>query len=495
VASTPADSTHTEVTTKDWLILTATSIGSFSLTAALSMMFVAIPSMSDDLGASVSATQWTVIMSTLLMAALSPLFGRLSDIQGRRHLFALGLFIYALGMGGSAMSWDIPSLVGARVVAGIGASMSSVTALAIVIDTFPAGKRGLALGFMGMVTNAAFLLGPTLGGVLVTNFGWRSIFWFNVVLGFIVAPLAWKVVPSRPPVRPGEPIDGWGALALVVALSGLIITVSMAPFWGWTSRATAMGAIIAAAGLGAFVAREISYRYPLVDLRVFRVGAFAGGLVAFIVVTLVTSSMNVMLPFFWQGVHGLSAQESGFLMLAIPIPLISVSVIAGRLSDKLPPRRLTTTGMLAILAGVALFAALPAQGDAWDAVWRVALIGMGLGLFTAPNQNLVMSSVPATQRGMAAGLTNVARFSASTLGYALSGAVFGTMMAAQLGSAAQTGSPADFAAARLDPATLSALRDAFFLGIRVLLGMVGSLLAVGIVFSAILARRKAPLQS
>ena len=490
--STPPGSSGTDVQAKDWLVLAAVSVGSFSLTAALSMMVIAIPSMVDDLDASVGVTQWTIIMSTMLMASLAPLFGRISDIRGRRHLFALGLVIYAIGMAGSGAAWDIPSLIGSRVIAGIGAAMAAVTALAIVTDTFPAGKRGMALGVLGMVTNTAFLLGPTLGGVLVTNFGWRSVFWFNVALGLIVAPIAWKAMPNRKPARPGEPLDGWGAVALLVGLGAFIITVSQGPSWGWSSLATAAGAMVAAGALAAFVARELAYRYPLVDLRVFRLGVFSAGLLAFTAVTIVSSSLNVMLPFFWQGPHGFTAQQSGILMLAIPIPLISVSVVAGRLSDRLPPRWLTTGGMLTMLAGVLLFATLAPGAGTWNAVWRIALVGVGLGLFTAPNQNIVMSSVPPAQRGMAAGLTNVFRFSASALGYSLSGAIFATVMAAELGAAALTGSPADFVAARTDPGALAMLNDAFHIGIRTLFLAVAGTLAVGVILSSFLGRRKLP---
>ena len=480
MSAEPEKQVKERVTLRAWVVLGAVATGNFTFTSVFSMMIIAIPAVADDLNASVGATQWMVLMSTGLMAGLGPLYGRLSDIWGRPRMFVLGLVIYSLGSVGSALAWDIGSLIGARVIAGLGGAMVMVNALAIITDTFTIGRRGLALGLLGTITSAALLLGPTLGGVMVTNLAWRSIFWLNVALGFGAAVLALVAIPNKRSDRQPEPIDWLGAFLVLAGLGLILLGFSRGQSWGWLSPAT-LGSILGGAAIGVvFVMRQLQTLHPLVDVTLFRVGLFAGGQVTMLAVNGVMSGMTFMLALYWQGPQGLSAQEAGLLMLAFPVPMVLVSAISGRISDVIPPRWLTLSGMAVMIVGALLVSAASASTAIWDVVWRIAILGVGLGIYTAPTENLLMSSVPVERRGVAAGLVGLFRFSASSVGVAVAGAIYVTVLVAQLGGDAPLrGTPADFTALSSDPAALADLKDAAVNGVRVVFLYVAGLLAVG----------------
>jgi EmrB/QacA subfamily drug resistance transporter len=455
-------------------------MGSFTLTSVFSMMTIAIPAVADDLNASVGASQWMVLMSTGLMAGLGPLYGRFSDIWGRPRMFVLGLVIYSMGSVGSALAWDIGSLIGARVIAGLGGAMVMVNSLAIITDTFPQSRRGLALGLLGTITSAALLLGPTLGGVMVTNLGWRSIFWLNVTLGFGATVLALVTIPNKRSGRKPEPIDWLGAFFVLVGLGLILLGFSKGLTWGWGSPAT-LSSILGGMVIGAvFVMRQLHVAHPLVDVTLFRIGLFAGGQVTMLAVSGVMSGMAFLLALYWQGPQGLSAQGAGLLMLALPVPMVLVSAISGRMSDAISPRWLALSGMAVMIVGALLVSAASASTAVWDVVWRITILGVGLGIYTAPTENLLMSSVPVERRGVAAGLVGLFRFSASSIGVAIAGAIYATVLVSQLGSdASLKGTPADFTALSNDPTALAALKDAAVNGVRVVFLCITVLLSVG----------------
>jgi MFS family permease len=291
-------------------------------------------------------------------------------------------------------------------------------------------------------------------------------------------------------------VDWLGAAIVLLGLGAVLLAISRGQTWGWSSAPT-LGALIAGlVVMTLFVAREATYPYPLVEPKLFRIGAFASGLVAALSVGVVNSSFNLVLPFYWQGPRGLSAQEAGVLMLALPLPSALVGVVSGRLSDKVPPRWLSSAGMVCILLGTLLVGTISSHASVADMVWRVGVVGVGMGLFSAPNQNQVMSAVAPGDRGVASGLQNIFRFSSGITGFAVAGAIFSTVMASRLDfltTGQQVGTPAHFASARGDPAALAGLTEAFLSSIRAVLIVMAGVLAAGLAAATALAlRERAP---
>ncbi|MEX2598021.1 MAG: MFS transporter, partial [Dehalococcoidia bacterium] len=201
-----------------WLILFAVSVGLLMAVFGIAIVNIILPVIAEMLDASLAGVQWILISYLLVMIGLVPTFGRISDVIGRKRLFVGGIFVIAGASVLAAMSGSVAWLIAARAIQGIGGAMITSNALAIIADTFPAGKRGAAMGVQAILISGGVAIAPTFGGFLATNFGWEWVFLFNVPMALIAALIAWLVLPPLKSHRTREPIDWVGAAALFGAL-------------------------------------------------------------------------------------------------------------------------------------------------------------------------------------------------------------------------------------------------------------------------------------
>ncbi|HZK49848.1 MAG TPA: MFS transporter [Thermoleophilia bacterium] len=445
-----------------WLVLLSVALGMFMVVVDVSILNIALPQIAGSLHAGMSSIQWTLIAYTLLMTTLVPLFGRISDVIGRKRLFILGMAIFTLGSLLAALSPSIHWLIGARLVQAVGGALITTNTLAIIADVFPPGKRGVAMGVQSILVSGGAAIGPTLGGFLVTHFGWEAIFYVNLPVGLIAVTLALKILPSLRSHRAREPLDWPGAGLLMTSLASILLAMTQGPSWGWTSSAILGLAVVGVAAASVFVWWELRARYPLVDLTLFRNRAFSAGQLAGLSGTVAFASMMFLLPFYWQGLRGLSAQQAGIMMLPLPMVLMVVAPISGRLSDGYGARAIASTGLTVVAVALLLISRIGAETPVWSVLVRVAVMGLGLGMFMAPNNNAVMSSVGAHRRGIASGLLATFRFTGQSVGIAFVGAVVGSLMRSGTGVVGNAlPSPDRFRAVAGDPIALAALSDTF----------------------------------
>jgi len=476
-------SRHNQVEPNPWLVLLSVALGLFMVIIDVSILNIALPTLVEDLRASLAEVEWTLIVYALLLTGLVPFFGRISDVLGRRRLFITGVLIFGGASLLAALAQSIIWLISARLIQAFGGAMITSNALAIITDTFPEGKRGTAMGIQAIAISGGAAIGPTLGGFLVTHFGWPAIFYVNVPISLIAATLAFRILPPLQTHRTLEPIDWSGTGLLLSGLGLLLLGITKASDWGWGSLRIEVLLAVGAILIVLFVWRELKTIHPLVDISLFRIREFAAGQAAGIFATMAIAVIGLLMPFYWQGLRGYSPQEAGLLVLPLPLTLMIAAPISGRLSDRLGSRGLTTFGLTITAMALFFISNITATMTIWQVLWRFAVLGLGLGTFAAPNNNSVMSAVPPQRRGIASGLLGMFRYSGQSLGIAFGGTVFAHFATA--GGLKLEGLPSvgSLDAIGSDPVALEAFYDAFINGLSAAALATIPLVGIGIVLS------------
>lgn len=474
-----------------WLVLFSVALGLFMVIIDVSILNIALPTIAGDMHASLAEIEWTLIAYTLALTGLVPFFGRISDVLGRKRLFIVGVLIFGAASVLAAFAQFIGWLIAARLVQAFGGALITSNVLAIIVDTFPEGKRGTAMGIQAILISGGAAVGPTLGGFLVTNFGWPAIFFVNVPISIAAAIIAAIILPPLQTHRTMERVDWLGAGLLIMAMGCLLLGITKAPDWSWGSLR--VGVLIAAGtGLGGlFVWRELRLAHPLVDLSLFRIRQFTAGQAAGVFATIALATMMMLFPFYWQGLRGYSAQSAGVFMLPLPAALMLSAPVSGRLSDTMGSRGIASADLGVVMLGLFFISRITATMPVWDVIWRLFVLGTGLGMFMAPNNNSVMSSVPPNRRGIASGLMGMFRYTGQSLGIAFSGTVFAHFAVTEGFALHGLPSAGDVSEVAANPAALHAFQEAFINGMRSAAFAAMPLAGIAIVLSLIRGRKLA----
>jgi EmrB/QacA subfamily drug resistance transporter len=423
--------TADELHDRRWELLAVTSVGAFMAPLDGSIVAVALAKMGPDLTLSFGASIWVQAAYLLATAVLLIPLGRLADHRGRVRLYLAGVLVFTVGSLLSGLSMDGVWLIASRVVQGSGGALMAATSAAIVTAVFPPHERGKALGINVMAVYVGLAVGPVLGGQIVDNFGWRWIFFINIPIG--LATFVWGSLLL--PAREGERQDQYradfvGATSLGAFLICLLVPLTFATEWGWTAARTVALLIVAAASLVAFVVTEVRVSDPMLDLELLRRNRlFATANLAALLNYLALYGISILTAIFLEIVQGRSAGLTGWLMVAQPAMMALLSPLAGRLSDRLGSRLLSTTGMVLVAGGMVLLGTMPTTAGIARIILSLAVVGLGMATFSAPNTSAVMGSVERSKLSLASGFLGTMRVT----GQALSVAVLGAIAASKLG--------------------------------------------------------------
>lgn len=407
-------------------ILAVMSLGTFMAILDTSLVNLGLKTIQQDLHAEMSTLQWVVDLYNLAYAALILTGGTLGDLYGRRRIFLIGVAIFAAGSLVCAAAPDAAVLVLGRGVAGIGAALLLPVALAILNVTYPDPRmRAQAIAIWGGMNGLAMAIGPTLGGVLVDAFGWRSLFYAILPVAALAMAMAPVWVPESADPK-GRTLDLLGQILAVLALFTLCLAFIEGPRWGWQSGRLLLCVAICAASAIAFLRVERRSRSPLLPLALFRNRAFSAAIGDAALMTFGMYGMLFVLPLFLQVLRGATATLAGLELLPMSVTFFLVSLGAGRVAHALGPRILISIGMSLTGSGLLILAAVTLQSS--DAVIAAALfaIGLGLGLITGPIATVAVANAPVARSGLSSGLVNVGRMVGATLGVAILGLLFGT---------------------------------------------------------------------
>lgn len=372
--------------------------------------------------AGVAAMQWMLDAYNLVYAVLLLSGGLLADLYGRRRAFQAGAGVLAVGSVACGLAPDIHVLVAARALTGIGAALLLPASLAIVrvVWADPAARRR-ALGTWASCNGLAFVIGPTLGGLMIGRFGWRSIFFLAVPLACAAFVLAGRAVPESADPQ-GRHFDLPGQVLGAVALGGLV-TVAITVREGGHAWIGAL--VLAAVALPLFLrAERRAGAAALVPLELFRKPAFCGATAATASMTFGIYGVIFLLPLVWQTAGVLAPEQAGLALAPCALVFFLLSQRSGHLAQRVGLRAMTAAGTAIIGCGLLVLATTPAAREPLVAEIGLLLTGIGMGLNTGPLMSVAVEAVSAARSGTASALINVARMAGATLGVAVLGAAF-----------------------------------------------------------------------
>lgn len=420
--------------TRKWWALAAVGSGVLLSTIDGSIVNISLNTLVASFNSNLNVVEWVVLAYLLTLTCLLLLVGRLGDMYGKRRVYAAGFVLFTIASALCSLAPNIGALIGFRVFQAVGAAMIQAVGPALLVTAFPPKERGTALGAIGSFVAVGILVGPALGGLLLRYVGWQSIFYVNIPIGIVGTWLTLRAIAPDPQPKGGQVFDVVGALLLLLALLGLLLALTEGPIWGWgDGRILALlGLFLVAAGL--FVAWELRFAQPMINLRMFRSGVFSLNLLAGFVLFLGLSFNLLLTPLFFQLVYRFDLQTTGLLLMALPLTLSLASPISGRLSDRFGPRVLTVIGLAAVGLGLLGNSFTRADTPPAQLVGFLLLVGVGVGLFQSPNNSTVLGSAPPEALGVASGLLAVMRTLGQTAGIAIAGAIWASQVIALNGA-------------------------------------------------------------
>jgi EmrB/QacA subfamily drug resistance transporter len=407
---------------RKWLTLAAVSFGLFMIMLDNTVVNVALPSIQDDLGAKLSELEWIVAGYALTFAALMLIGGKVADAYGRRLIFVIGIVVFTLASLWCGFASSGEMLIAARVVQGGGAALMNPATLSIISATFPPRQRGAAIGIWAGVSALALAIGPLVGGLLTEHLSWHWIFFVNVPVGILGIVASYLLIDeSRDTTH--ERLDVPGLFTSGLGLFALTFGLIEANTHGWTSPVILGSFVLAAVSLVTFLLLERHQRAPMLPLELFKNRTYTGANSVIFLVALAMFGVFFFVSLYMQNILGYSAIQTGAAFLPMTILIILVAPIAGRTTDRVGSRALTTIGMLFVATQLFYFSQLEVDSTFWNLLPGFLVGGVGMALTMTPSAAAATRAVPVDKAGVGAAVLNAFRQVGGTMGIALMGAI------------------------------------------------------------------------
>ena len=424
-----------------WIVLSNTTLGTFMASIDITIVEIALPAIfrgiAIDPFTSFQYLLWILFGYSIVTATLLVTFGRISDIFGRVKLYNLGFLVYTVG---SILLYLTPGtgdagaieLIFFRIVQGIGGAFLFSNGAAIITDAFPEKERGKALGLNQISFLTGSFVGLVLGGVLAV-YDWRYVFLISVPFGLFGTIWSYWKLKELAVIRKGQKIDVWGNITFGVGLTGFLIAISygLLPYgtstMGWGNPWVIGGMICSVALLVAFPFIETRVQDPMFRLHLFKSRAFSAGNFAAFLASIsrggVSLLLIILLQAIWLPLHGINYQDTplwaGIYMLPFTSGFLVMGPLSGYLSDRHGARGFSTAGMLITAIGYYLLSTFAYNFAYLSFAGVIFLMGVGMGMFAAPNTASVMNSVPPEHRGSASGMRSTMQNTGSVIGLSI----------------------------------------------------------------------------
>jgi EmrB/QacA subfamily drug resistance transporter len=423
LANTPVEK-MTGPYARRWWALLVLCLSLLITVMANTSLIVAAPSMTTDLGLSSSDLQWVVDSYTVPYAALMLVLGAIGDKYSRRGALVLGLLIFAGGSVMGSMVDETSLVIVARAIMGVGAAVVMPATLSLVVATFPRSERTKAITAWAATSGLAVAVGPLVSGWLLDDHAWGSTFLINVPIALLGVFGALALVPPSKAQGMGR-IDYVGGLLSIVTVGSLIYAAIEGPHSGW-GVGPVTAAVVAAAGLVAFVAWELRHPHPMLNVRKFAVRPFSGSMLAVLFFFFGMFAVIYYVTQFLQFVLGYGALDTGVRLLPLAGAVFLGSALTGMLTPKLGVKPLVVTGLAIGTAGMFLLTQIDKGSTYGDFVVPMMMLGLALGLAISPATDTIMGSFPESELGVGGGVNDTALELGGALGIAVLGSLLGT---------------------------------------------------------------------
>jgi EmrB/QacA subfamily drug resistance transporter len=399
--------------------LLAATIASFFTPFMGSSVNIALPSIGLDFGADAIILNWVTNGFLLAAAIFAVPFGRVADIHGMKKIFTYGIILFTVASLLCALSPDSFTLIGSRILQGIGSAMIFVTGLAIISSVYPPHHRGKAIGINVAAVYVGLSFGPVLGGLMTQYLGWRSLFLLMIPFGLLVTAIVfWKLNDEWAASR-GEKFDFVGSILYSLMLFLVMYGFSSLPQMdGWAML------ILGVAGFFAFLRWELKTKSPVFNVRLFKNTAFTFSSLAALINYSATFAVTLLLSYYLQYIKGLEPQTAGLILVAQPIIMAITAPIAGRMSDCFDARLIATTGMATVTLALFTLTFIDGNTPLNDIIIGLGVLGLGFGLFSSPNTNVIMGSVERRFYGVASATVSTMRLIGQTMSIGIATLVF-----------------------------------------------------------------------
>jgi len=435
-------------TSHQWLILATLMIASFLGRLDGTIVNLAVPKIITDFGITVSEASWISTAYIIANAIFVPVFGKLGDLIGRKPLYLFGIVGFTLTSALAGLSFNLPSMLIFRILQAITVSIDYPIALSIIAFNFQdKGQRAQAMGMWSAIFAAAAVFGPLLGGPLIDNFSWRSVFYINIPLGILGTFMAWEFIEE--PVKKIKGLkhfDIEGSLLLGISLGTMVLVLDQGQTWGWGDQKSIISYIVSGVSLLLFLFVEQRQKEPVVDLKFFKIPTFSAAIITSFISFMGMIGALFLVPIFAQNYLGYSVTKSGYLFIPMAVCLMIAAQTGARLARKIQARYVTAVGMFFSAMMLFSFSAIDIKWTFWDFTWRLGFFAAGLGVGLAPLTNAATSTVPIEEVGVASSILALARNLSGAFGVAifatiLSNSTTANLLAIQIHSVINTTDP------------------------------------------------------
>lgn len=405
-----------------WIALSCTTLGALFSVLSGSTLLIALPDIMKELHASMNSIMWTIMIYLLVITILVPAIGRVADMIGRKKLYVSGFIVFTIGSllcGFSQTAWQ---LILFRFIQSVGGALLVAVSTPIVADAFPRSELGKALGINGMIISVASVIGPILGGALI-SIGWRWIFFINLPIGIVGSIWAGIQLKEMEHLPKKQKFDWGGTLLFSIGMLSLLIALTFGSFAGWLNQETLLLFAAALVFIIAFIHVENRVNQPMLDLSLFKNKMLAFAYTSNLLNGIARGAVTFLLVFYFQGIKGIDPIVAGMLLAPFAIAMMIMAPLSGRMSDRYGSRMLSSVGLLISAIGLIGMMEIKATTSINSLIVWMFITGLGSGMFFPPNTSAIMGAVPAQRRGIAGGVRTMMNNAGSVISIALSMAI------------------------------------------------------------------------